>query len=95
MPSWPLGTKIQPLFAVDAVNLLVIDIPSFPTQQDIDSTTAIPYTALGDIADTQPQGRIRLSHGLVVIAGPSKAEDGTPPACTDLISLIQIICIVD
>lgn len=57
--------------------------------------TAIPHTSLSDVTNTQPQGRIILPDGLVVIAGACQAENGASAADTDLISLIQIIGVFD
>ena len=60
MPSRPLGAEIQPFLAVDAMYLLMVYVPAFASEQDVNTMAAIAHASLCYVTDTQPQGRIVL-----------------------------------
>ena len=45
---------LKPLLAVETINSLMVDLPPFTPQQDIDSTVTVAGSGLSDPADPLP-----------------------------------------
>ena len=52
---WTTVTKVQPLFTVDPVNTLVVDVPALPSQQYMDPLIAVAEANGSNFTDSLPQ----------------------------------------
>ena len=84
--------KLQPFFAPEPLDPLVIDLPAFDAEQFRDLAIAIPTVLLRQPDQSQPQ-RIIIPLARLVLQGASRQTDH--PACPSLRCRELLACVND
>src|SRR5216684_7858369 len=86
-----LQAHLQAFPDVKPVSPLVVYLPAFPPQQNIDSPVSKPRPALRDISNPEFQRRLVLGAALVIVRAAIQAHQCTRAARTGLVGLSEII----
>ena len=74
VPTWRLDPHLQAFFEVQPVNQLVIDLPAFPLQQDVQPAVAIPHTTGSQVTKSNPQFSPIVANTHVPMRGTWEAQ---------------------
>lgn len=55
MATRRLGSHLQSFLDIQSVNQLVVDLPAFPLQQDVQTAIAVPHPAGSQVAKTNAE----------------------------------------
>jgi hypothetical protein len=85
-----LAPQVEPGLPVQAIDALVVDLPTFTPKQDVDPPEAITHARSGNLFHPAQQRGIALLLGLVVPAGPALAHDGACTTHADPIAIHEV-----
>ncbi len=88
MSAGALSAQIQPFQAINPVYFLVVNLPAFPSQLDMNARATIPYPGFRYFPDTQGYRPI-VTPDLPVVDSSALHQQPASPADTDTIYLLQ------
>ena len=86
----PDSPQLQPEFPVDPPGLFVIDLPSFPPQQDVDAAVAIAHPRRRQFLDPHLETGLIGTAGLVSDGRPLRRQRIAGPPLADTVAGLQI-----
>jgi hypothetical protein len=84
-------SHLQAFLPVQAVNPFVINLPPFPSQQDMNALIAVPHPGRRHFPDALPQNRLLHFTGFVVVGRTACPENRRGSANADAMPNPQVI----
>ena len=88
MPAGALSAQIQAFQTINPVCFLVVNLPAFPPQLDMNTRATVPYPGFRYFPDTQGYRPI-VTPALPVVDSSALHQQPASPADTDTIGLLQ------
>ena len=82
-----LVAHLQAHIAIEAIDALVVDGPSLPSEQDMDPQRAVTWSSLRDLSNSLPESNLLNVSALVMKGRPIDFDHPARPAVTDAIAV--------
>src|SRR5579863_9067510 len=90
MAARPLKPHAQPLLAIQPVPPLVIDLPAFPSEQDINAEVAVAYSRRGQFSNPSSKRGLIVADRAIAVRRTVESQHRASSALAHPVSPLQL-----